>query len=359
MGARIVWMSADMSQRDAVADVLQACVALGPLRGIVHSAGALADGAILQQRWERFAVPLGAKIDGAWALHELTRGARLDFFILYSSVASVVGSSGQSNHSAANAFMDSLAAYRHRQGLPALSIGWGAWSEIGAAADRQVDQRVASQGVDVIPPARGLRWLEHLSAGAEPHVAVFPVRWKTFLSGSRAMSPFYSRIGGAGNSGRQEAAVTALSTPVVAELRDELRLELRDASESRRHEILLRFVGDHVARVLGASHRNAIDVDQPLNELGLDSLMAVELRNRLGTGLGLARSLPATLVFDHPTLQALAQHLSRHVVPGTVAAPAATDCVLAAVAPGDAIDAIDELSDEEIEKLFAKRMQGS
>ena len=120
-----------------------------------------------------------------------------------------------------------------------------------------------------------------------------------------------------------------------------------------RHGVL---VGDHVARVIGAPNREAIDPRQPLNEIGLDSLMAVELRNRLGTGLGLTRSLPATLVFDHPTLEALAVYLGHDVLPVGEAAPAAT---ADNAAPADAVGAIDDMSDEEIERLFAKKMKRS
>jgi hypothetical protein len=124
--------------------------------------------------------------------------------------------------------------------------------------------------------------------------------------------------------------------------------QLRDASAARRHELLLGFVAEHVARVIGARTRESIDPRQPLNTMGLDSLMAVELRNRLGSGLGLARSLPATLVFDHPTLVALATYLARELVPVEETEPAAS-------APAGAADRIDEMSDEEIEKLFAKK----
>jgi Phosphopantetheine attachment site len=132
--------------------------------------------------------------------------------------------------------------------------------------------------------------------------------------------------------------------------------QLRTASAARRHELLLGFVGDHVARVIGAPGRESIDVRQPLNEMGLDSLMAVELRNRLGNGLGLARSLPATLVFDHPTLEALASYLAHDVLPA--GEQEAGDAPEGAV-PVDAVGAIGDLSDDEIERLFAQKMKRS
>lgn len=272
--------------------------------------------------------------------------------MLYSSIASVLGSSGQGNHAAANSFMDLLAWRRRAAGLPGLSIGWGAWSEIGAAADRGVDSRADARGIGTISPERGLAWLDTLMDGSAPHVAVFPVRWADFLAQPGMDTPFVAHLleatRGTAAAARPAAAVAPAATAVS------ILERLGEANAARRHELLLGFVGEHVARVIGAASGEAIDPRQPLNELGLDSLMAVELRNRLGSGLGLARSLPATLVFDHPTLEALAVYLASDVLPAppqaAIAAPAAA---------ADAVGAIDDLSDEEIEKLFAKKMRRS
>ncbi|KQU73850.1 MULTISPECIES: type I polyketide synthase [unclassified Rhizobacter] len=348
-GAQVQALQADMSRADEVARVLDGIAQGGlPLRGVIHSAGVLEDGALLQQDWSRFVRPLGPKLDGSWALHVLTRGEPLDFFVLYSSMASVLGSSGQANHAAANAFMDALAAHRRALGLPGLSIGWGAWSEVGAAADRQVDQRVAARGIDVITPAHGLELLEKLMRAEAPHAGVFPVRWERFLASGGTPGPFVSHLvehlRGAPKPGTKPAAGAKPAPAAGAALID----ELKQATPQRRRERLLGFVAEHVARVVDAPNAQAIDPRQPLNELGLDSLMAVELRNRLGTGLGLARSLPATLVFDHPTLEALAAYLDVLVVP---AAPA----VVAKAA--DAVGTLDEMSDEEVEAMFAKKLK--
>jgi acyl transferase domain-containing protein/NADPH:quinone reductase-like Zn-dependent oxidoreductase/NAD(P)-dependent dehydrogenase (short-subunit alcohol dehydrogenase family) len=344
VGAQVHVLQADIARPDEVRRVLASVNPATPLRGIVHSAGVLEDGALMQQSWDRFTRPLGPKIDGAWALHRGTLALRLDFFVMYSSMASMLGSSGQGNHAAANAFMDALASQRRSQGRPGLSIGWGAWSEIGAAADRQVDQRVGAQGIDVITPQRGLLWLERLMRAAAPHVGVFPVRWSSFLARPGALTPFLSRF-----EGEQRAAAPAVLSPATAE--PSILGQLQQAHPARRHELLVAFIADHVARVIDAPNRDAIDLRQPLNEMGLDSLMAVELRNRLGNGLGLARSLPATLVFDHPTLEALALYLARDVL--ATDEPASNPVV---AAPADAVGAIDGLSDDEIEKMFAKKM---
>jgi len=344
-GAQVQVLQADMSRADAVARVLDGIAQGGlPLRGVIHSAGVLEDGALLQQDWSRFVRPLGPKLDGSWALHVLTRGEPLDFFVLYSSMASVLGSSGQANHAAANAFMDALAAHRRALGLPGLSISWGAWSEVGAAADRQVDQRVAARGIDVITPAHGLELLEKLMRAEAAHVGVFPVRWERFLAGADVHGRFVEHLRGAVKPGAKPAAGAKPALAAGAALID----ELKQATPQRRRERLLGFVAEHVARVVDAPNAQAIDPRQPLNELGLDSLMAVELRNRLGTGLGLARSLPATLVFDHPTLEALAGYLEALAVP---AAPAVV------ARPVDAVGTLDEMSDEEVEAMFAKKLK--
>jgi len=352
-GAAVHTLQADMGEPAEVRRVLADVPAATPLRGIVHSAGLLEDGALMQQTWERFVRPLGPKVDGAWALHEATRGARLDFFVFYSSIASVLGSSGQGNHAAANAFMDALAAERRAHGLPALAISWGAWSEVGAAADRRVDARVAAQGLDAITPLRGLQWLEYLMSGSSAHVGACPIRWDAFMARAQARTPFYAAFAQqAVRATRSPEAAAAHEAPGTA-----LREQLRDASAARRHELLLAFVGDHVAKVIGARSRETIDVRQPLNELGLDSLMAVELRNRLGNGLSLTRSLPATLVFDHPTLDALATYLDRDVLPPSDGQPVAP--ATSAAPPADAIGTLDDMTDDEIERLFAKKMKRS
>jgi acyl transferase domain-containing protein/NADPH:quinone reductase-like Zn-dependent oxidoreductase/SAM-dependent methyltransferase len=322
------------------------------LRGVVHSAGALDDAALLQQSWNRFATPLHAKVDGAWGLHVLTSGRRLDFFTLYSSVASVFGSSGQANHSAANAFLDALAGHRRALGLPAISVSWGAWSEVGAAADRRVDARIGALGIGMMSPTRGLDLLDAVTRGDAAHVVAIPVTWARFLPTRDASSgrAFFDRVAAPERSVRSVPAIarTTSTTPASAGVID--REALADASSAQRSAMLIAFVGEHVAHVISAPSARSIAVDQPLNEIGLDSLMAVELRNRLARGLQLSKSLPATLVFDHPTLEALAQYLETVVVPLVVEAPPQS------AVSTDSAATLDDLTEEQIEALFASRM---
>ena len=358
-GVNVRVLTADVGNADDVARVMREITSdMPPLRGVIHSAGALDDGALLQTQWSRFVTPLRAKMDGAWALHVHTKHTPLDFFVMYSSVASVLGSSGQGNHSAANAFMDALAFHRRAEGLPAHSISWGAWSEIGAAADRRVDQSVASVGIGVISPTTGLSMLDAVLQADWPHVTALPVDWQQLRASRHAVNGrhFLDRVA---HSSASVAAASATKGSVSATSRSGPAVDLealRDETPARRHAALLAFAGEHVARVLSAPSAQAIDIQQPLNELGLDSLMAVELRNRLGRGLQLARSLPATLVFDHPTLDAIATFLVKTVFPDS--APSDAAATVAVPAP-DAVGAIDDLTDEQIDAMFANRTRNS
>ena len=349
-GVEVLPLQLDVADHPAMTQAFADIDATGRiLRGVVHAAGALADGALLQQRWPQFEVPLRAKIAGASTLHELTRDRRLDFFILYSSIAGTLGSAGQANHAAANAYMDALAQSRRAQGMPAQSIAWGAWSEIGAAANRGVDEKAASRGVGAFAPAQGLDALETLAAGAPAQVVASRMDWRTFLSHWKGAAPaFYDEIL-PGDSARPDR-----SPETRREGRDQaFRGQLEAAPPGARQEILLDFITLAVARVLGREGET-IDPEQPVNEMGLDSLLAVELRNRLATALDIPRGLPATLVFDCPTVVALARYLDQRMRPAT----AKVDMPEANATTKGALADIDEMSDEEVEAMF-DRMAGT
>jgi NAD(P)-dependent dehydrogenase (short-subunit alcohol dehydrogenase family) len=343
-GAEVEEIQGDIST-SAVVEDLFARIDAGsrPLRGIIHAAGVLSDGALVQQDWDRFEPPLRAKVRGAWLLHARTLGRRLDFLVLYSSIAATFGSPGQANHAAANAFMDGLAQYRRERGLPAVSIGWGAWSEFGAAAAAGADAKAAAHGIGVIAPQRGLDMLESLLAGAPPHVVATPMNWPTYLSRWTTGAPnFFEDVAQTAAAPERRARET-----VKAGTDHALLGRLEAAAPSARREILAGFVAAAVQRVLGLT--SDIDRRRPLNEMGLDSLLAVELRNRLGLGLGLTPGLPATLVFDCPTVEHLAAHLdlrlSQKPSEGEQRAPAAS-------VSENAIASIDDLSEEEISQMF-------
>ncbi|KMW70467.1 type I polyketide synthase, partial [Limnoraphis robusta] len=173
LGAKVIITQADISDDKKVTKIFQNIKQnLPPLRGIFHAAGVLEDGVLMQLNSEKFERVMKPKMHGAWNLHQLTKDIPLDYFVLFSSAASLLGSPGQANHVAANTFLDMLAHYRQMLGLPGLSINWGAWSEVGAAAERQVTQHMSLKGVGTISPQQGLEILEELIAQPDPQVGV-------------------------------------------------------------------------------------------------------------------------------------------------------------------------------------------
>jgi acyl carrier protein len=241
------------------------------------------------------------KVRGAWVLHTLTRSIPLDFFVLCSSVSAVFGSPGQSNYAAANAWMDALARMRVAQGLPALSVNWGAWREVGMAArlsDGQRD-RWAAQGFALIPPAMAGNALWRALRARSAQAIVQPVDWAMFgrALGHRPIPPLLSEL-------VHETVDRARSDKASP---DEARLRLADTPAGERADRLRAHIRTQVAQVLGLDSDAAVGDDQPLTELGIDSLMAVELSNRLNASLGTA--LAPTFAFEFPTVSGITTHL--------------------------------------------------
>ncbi len=321
---------------------------LPPLRGLIHSVGVLDDGALLQQNWQRFTSVLGPKIDGAWLLHRHTAGMGLDFFILYSSMSSVLGQRGQGNHAAANAFLDGLAQHRRRRGLAGTSIHWGAWSEIGAAAARHVGERVSTQGIGVITPQKGLEVLELILAEHAVEVGVLPVNWNVFARQFAALPPFYSELVSAPPPPPTTAAAAVPPPPAILQ-------QLATAPATKRRGLLAGYVKEQAAKVLGLESSHPIDKDQPLQKLGLDSLMAVELRNLIGSVLGLQRSLPATLLFDYPTITAVADYLASEVLK----LEAAPESEKGNGRQEAALTELQQMTDADAEALLLKELEGA
>ena len=346
-GVRVMVARADVSRRDEVAAVLaEAQRKLPPLRGVVHAAGTLDDGILVQQDWSRFAKVMAAKVSGSWVLHMLTWSAPLDFFVLFSAGASFLGRPGQGNHAAANAFEDALAHARRRSGLPAISINWGAWGEVGAATRGGVDRRIAASGFTTIPPEEGLRALGRVMATNPTQVAVMGVDWPRFFAGTEKGRErrLLSEIAREAPRRKAGGAGPILVEPSFLE-------RLAQAPTAQHWSLLVGLVHRHAVRVLGLEATRPIDPRRPLHELGLDSLMAVELRNALGTTLG--RPLPATLLFDYPTLDTLAGYLGR-LLTGEESGTPQTN---AGRLPG--AGAVEHLSDAEAEALLLAELEAA
>jgi NADPH:quinone reductase-like Zn-dependent oxidoreductase/NAD(P)-dependent dehydrogenase (short-subunit alcohol dehydrogenase family)/SAM-dependent methyltransferase/acyl carrier protein len=346
-GAQIRLVLGDVASEPDVRRVLDEIRRdLPALRGIVHSAGTLADAVVLQQDWDHFRHVFAAKVFGAWHLHRATAVLDLDFFVLYSSAAAVLGTAGQANHVAANAFLDSLAHWRRATGLPGISINWGAWGRIGAVADSELARRLSLRGLMTITPAEGVRLLETALDRNQAQIAAVALDWATYLKQFHTRPPrFFDLV----TPAAPRATVAAAAPAKTADL----KLRLTNLPSTRRKGELLRFVAAQIAAGLEIDNAAAIDPGQPLSELGVDSLLAVELRHRLSAALGVERSLPATLLFDYPTIEALAGYIADKVLNLNVAAmPAAA----ADAEEPDDRSLIADLSDAEAEAMLLREL---
>ncbi|MEU4704759.1 type I polyketide synthase, partial [Nonomuraea dietziae] len=302
LGARVAVAACDVSDREALADLLERV----PLAGVVHTAGVLDDALVEGLSAERMDTVLAPKADAAWYLHELTAGRPLSLFVLFSSLAGVLGNAGQGNYAAANAFLDALAAHRRRLGLAGVSVAWGLWDTesgmTGGLSGADV-ARLARAGIAPLGVEQGLELFD--AAVSSPDPLVVAARWD--MAGLRARAeagelPAMLR-------GLVRAPRRTTNSGGVAELMIRLAALTRD--EALR--LLTERVRGHVAAVLAHGSPDKVSVDRAFNQLGFDSLTAVELRNRLNADTGLR--LPPTLVFDHPTISSLAEFLFSTLAP--------------------------------------------
>ena len=304
---------ADVTDEAAVAGLVAGIgpeAGLPPLGGVIHSAGVIADGSVANLDERRFGRALWPKVLGGWHLHRATLALDLDLFVLFSSTAGVLGNAGQSNYAAANAFLDQLARARRERGLPGQAIAWGPWSEVGAAetARERVAARLAAAGVDWLTPRRGVEALDHLVQQEVPAAAAAAVDWSVF-GAAAGLPPFFAEL--AGGAGREAARV---GEGALVE-------RLRAAPAAERERLAVEFVQEEVRAVLRLPSPPAADAG--FFDLGVDSLLAVELRNRLNRALGGAYVAPNTVVFDHPTPARLGRHLLERLGEIAEAAPPA------------------------------------
>jgi malonyl CoA-acyl carrier protein transacylase len=345
-GVQVKVAAADVGERSQMnrlfADIGRS---MPPLGGVVHSAGTLDDAVLGDQSWDRFETVFRSKVQGTWNLHELTAGAPLDFFLLYSSIASVLGAPGQANHAAASAFEDAVAWARRNNGLPATSINWGAWKGAGSADRVEYERRRERIGLFAFDPERGLDFLDRVLRANPVQVGVAQMDWKRYADGHlvpKSLEPMVeSAASGKAGKPADKAAADA-KTPALLE-------ELAAAPEASRVRILNNHVHLLATRILGLPHERTIDGRKPLHELGLDSLMAVEFRNGLSTAIG--RPLPVTLLFSYPTIDDLTAFLAEDLT-SVASAPAKQP----ANGSASLLDAVEELSDEEVDRLLAEKM---
>ena len=329
----------DVRLRDDLRRAIDEGGGTGRLRGVIHAAGVLEDALLAGQSAPGFERVMGPKIEGAWNLHALTEALDLDFFVMCSAAATLFGSPGQANYASANAFLDALAGVRRARGLAAVSVAWGAWADVGMAArlGGRERGRWAASGVGLIDPARGILALEHALESDAAYLAVVPIDWRVFAAGENSPSRLVAEL------------VTPAAKPSSSPEASDLVVDhLTSAHPLERRELLEAWVRGHVVSVLGLNPSSPPRTDAGLTELGMDSLMAVEVASRLKTGLG--RPLPATAAFEHGSIAALTDHIWT-LLPAAVTVEASTiaDAVPEAVASDAAWrDEVDQLSDDEV-----------
>lgn len=265
-GVNVLVVQADVSKEKDVIRLLAACPQ--PLRGIVHAAGLVDDGVLLQQSPAQFENVMSPKVKGAWHLHKLSLNIDLDFFVCFSSNASLMGSPGQGNYAAANAFLDALAHYRQELGLPALTVNWGSWDEVGMTARLLNKISLEARGESLISPELGLQVLASLLSNSQAQVGVVAIDWRKFTQHFSTGQPpkFFANFIQQAQSKKQAS--------------HGLREQLAEIEYSKHHAHLLIYLKKLLAQILG-QNPDELDAEQALNLMGLDSLMAIDIRAKI------------------------------------------------------------------------------
>ncbi|MGX7825919.1 SDR family NAD(P)-dependent oxidoreductase [Actinokineospora sp. 24-640] len=314
LGARATVAACDTADRAAVAALLAAIPPERPLTAVVHAAGVLDDGLAATLTPDRLDSVLRPKADAAWHLHELTKDLDLTAFVLFSSFAGASGAAGQANYAAANSFLDALADHRRALGLPATSIAWGLWADASGMTAHLTEtdhRRMRTSGLVPITTEHGMALFDAALAQAAPAVVAAPLDPTALATHAehlpavlRALTaPLLSRPAPA----RTRPAPTQAAPAVPAEPPAVLRERLAPLTDTERSTVLIDLVRTHTAAVLGYPDPDHIDLDRAFEQMGIDSLTSVELRNRISADTDL--KLSTTLVFDHPSTADLVAHL--------------------------------------------------
>jgi acyl carrier protein/NADP-dependent 3-hydroxy acid dehydrogenase YdfG len=342
LGASVHVASIDIAEEGAVRACLEQFAREGwpPVRGVVHAAGVIQDRLLRDLDAASWKKVFRSKGLGAWRLHEAFLGEPLDFFVLFSSLGSLLGQEGQGSYAGANAFLDALAHHRRASGRTALSLSWGPWASLGfskTAGGVQVIGQLSRKGIGELSSAQALEAMSRAMGDGATHVLVAPVDWSRFagsLPPGRALPLASTLIAAEGDARRsEESAATAAS----------VRSLLEQTPESERRAAIVSELKTNLAQVLKLAAAR-IDAQKPFGTMGLTSLLGLEFRARLERALEV--TLPATLVWNYPTVAALAEHLAARLGLALEAAEGKTrDVAPAALPAAEALSNLEELSD--------------
>lgn len=343
-GGDVRCVQADIADRQAVSSVItqieQQC---GRLKGVIHAAGVLQDGRLENLDAEAFKQVLSAKVQGAWLLHQVTKDLQLDFFVLFSSAASVLGSMGQAAYAAANAAMDGLAQYRLTLDLPALTINWGAWAEVGMAAglDKVDRQRMQSSGVMAMKPEAAQVFLAQAIAGNAGQQIIMDINWPVFKQAlsSAATKSFWQSIGGAE---LDDSGLVNSRTSI------DFMQKMSELNEQDAYQFAQTQVEQALKQVLYLDADKSVDGHQGFFDMGLDSITVVELRENLERRL--ACSLPATLLFDYSTVADVSLYLVQQY------RKTYDQSVTSGTEQPDTLTEVQNLSEQELDELISEKL---
>ena len=343
-GTTVQVVAADVGDRKQMAALLAQFGRSGPrLRGVIHAAVAARSEPLRDMTIDALQSVFRPKVSGAWVLHELTAQMELDFFVLFSSTTALLGVKDLAHYAAANTFLDALAHHRKAAGRPAVSINWGIWDEVQSGS---VEQQRATTGAGLrpMPAARALKALGLLAASDSPQAVVADVNWATLKAvyETKRRRPFLEQLGSAPSPKR----------PAAAPAQDDLRRRLDAARPQDRWDVLVEHVRAQVAGVLRLEPGRTIELHRGLFDLGLDSLMSVELKSRLEASVG--HTLPSTLTFNYPNVGALTDYLAREVL-SLQSSPSAAS-IAGAGEPATTSAESGELSEDELAARLAERL---
>ncbi|GBD91773.1 phthiocerol synthesis polyketide synthase type I PpsC [bacterium BMS3Abin04] len=316
--------------------------------GVIHAAGVLADGIILNQAWKNYKKVFAPKINGSINLNNIIlKEGDLDFIVYFSSVASILGSAGQANYSMANAFLDAFASYQRKHNINAISISWGPWDSMGMTSTSSKGSKDVF-GFSKITEKIGRNFLDVVFCENPVHVSIFNIDWDILRSniGKTDLPPFLSSF----------ITEQSHSSENKEEATYKLLEELEQSESSERKKIIVDFLIQQTIRVLGLESSYDLDPEKHLSEMGLDSLMAIELKNSIDNAIG--RNLPATLVFNYPSIDAISDHILKDVLKLN-GQEAIDEEVTENEEENSTLNEIENLSDEEAEALLLKKLDDS